>query len=384
MKRLISMAIIALWPISVSAQWQTKASIAGSTENNIFRNSIPEKDFVTEADLYLAHAWNLETWDAMMSYTGQYVNFSDHGDRNFLLNQANLVGQRNLEKNGWIRGGLRTGIRIDGDDYELYDYRDYAGFMDAKLPQGEHLTWFTGYSLNNRHYTVLEELDNLEHQLYGRVQMNLENGTTVTAATEIGYRQYLTLVDDVTKTTRYGYRGRNIITTVSTEKHASIGQWVNSLNISTPLIDDKTGLRSYIMHRVNFGDSNVSIPGLTTDHYSGNDLFDDRYSYESVEFGGMVSQILPYDLTARIGYDHAEKNYSETALDISGDPLAGNPRRNDRYQRLWARMEKTIALSGKTDRLNIYGEVQQIWNNSNDTYNDYTATTAMAGFVWLF
>jgi hypothetical protein len=374
----------ALWPMVAAAEWQTNASVSGSMEDNVFRNSNQEKDVITEVDLHVGYAWEWEKWGALASYEGKYINFADHADRNYLSPQITLAAQRNLEKKGWVRSGLRARTRIDRDTYALYDYHEYVGFVDAKLPGSDHLTLFAGYSLSNKRYNELEELDNLEHQLYGGLQMPLENGTNIAVYSELGYKQYLSPLDKGTTIVRQGYRGRNIVTTETKKEYTNVGQWVNSLSLSTPVIDDKTGIRGYLKYRFNFGDNNLLVSGLSADHYSENDLFDDRYGYESREFGVMVSRTLLYAVTARVGYDHAIKDYTETAHDISGNPVLGSPERSDNYQRMWARIEKTVLLSGKGTQLRLYGEYQKIWNDSNDAFNNYNAASTTAGVELVF
>ncbi|NTU44008.1 MAG: hypothetical protein HGA99_00590 [Chlorobiaceae bacterium] len=384
MRLLFSIAIIVLWPMVAEAEWKSKASISGSAESNVFRNSSPEKDLVTEAEISVAHAWDWEKWSAMASFEGSSINFTDHADRNYILPQITLAVQRNLENKGWIRSGVRAKTRIDGDNYQLYDYQEYAGFVDTKLPRNDHLTLLTGYSLHNRRYDQFEEMDNLEHQLYGGLQIAMEGGRNIAFLSELGYRHYLSPLSAGTTVVRQGYRGRRIVTTGSSKESANAGQWVNSLTLSSPVIDDRTGVRLYAKYRVNFGGSNLPVNGLSADNFSTDDLFDDRYSYESREFGGMLSRTLPYAVTVRTGYDQAVKNYTETAQDSSGNAVAGSPERGDDYKRIWVRLEKSLSFSGKDRQLRLYGEYQKIWNSSNDVFNQYNATSTTAGVELLF
>ncbi len=368
----------------LAAEWQTKASVSGSIEDNVFRNSSPEKDLMSEVDLHVGYAWDWEKWSVLASYEGKYISFMDHADRNYLLPQITLAAQRNLEKKGWVSSGLRARTRIDRDSYGLYDYHEVVGFVDAKLPMNDHLTLLAGYSLSNRRYAELEELDNLEHQLYWGLQMPLESGTNIGVYSELGYKQYLSPLDKGTTIVRQGSRGRKIVTTDANSEFTNVGQWVNSLNLSTPVIDDKTGIRVYAKYRINFGDSNLLVSGLSADHYSENDLFDDRYGYESREFGAMVSRTLLYAVTARVGYDYAIKDYTETALDLLGNPLLTGSERSDNFRRMWARIEKTVLISGKGAQLRLYGEYQKIWNGSNDAFHHYNAVSTTAGVELVF
>jgi hypothetical protein len=384
MKHLITLLVIAIWPMLATAEWQSKATLSGTIENNLFRNSTPEKDVVTEVDLYVAHKWDWQNWSALVSCENNYINFADHADRNYLLPQFTFAAQRNLEKKGWVRSGIRAKTRIDRDSYGLYDYHEYAGFVDAKLAGNDHLTLFAGYSLTNIYYDELQELNNLEHQLYGGLQIPLKGGRSISLSSELGYKQYRSPLEAGTTISRQGYRGRKIVTTVMGTESTNVGQWVNSLNVTSPVIDDRTGIRLYGKYRINFGDSNLLLSGLSADHYSENELFDDRYSFESREIGVMVSRTLPYAVTARVGYEQAVKNYTETALEADGNPVVTTPQRRDNYRRMWARLEKTISLHGKGRQLMLYGGYQKIRNDSNDAFNNYNAASATAGAELVF
>jgi len=384
MQLLFCLVMMAFWPMAAKAEWQSKASISGSAESNLFRNNTPEKDFVTEANLSVSHVWDMAQWKASASFEGNSINFADHADRNYLLPQLTIAARRNLESNGWLLTGFRVSTRIDGDSYQLYDYREYAGFVDAKFPRSDNLIVTAGYTLSNRSYEQLDELDNLEQRLYAGLQIPMENGRSIAVSSDLGYKHYLSPLTSGTTVVRQGYRGRGVVTTGSDVESANVGQWVNDLALSSPLFDDMTGVRIYVRYRVNFGESNVTVTGLSADNFSEDELFDDRYSYESREFGAMLSRRLPYGVTARTGYEQSVKNYTETAQDISGNAVTGSPQRSDDYKRIWARLEKSVSFSDKGKKLNLYGEYQKIWNTSNSVYNHYTASSTTAGVELLF
>lgn len=379
MKRAIALIFITLWPSVSMANWQARASVETSVEDNVFRNSDNERDIVSETTLSLTRTWAWKPWSAAISYEGSYVGFMDHGSHDYLFHQAGLSMQRNLEHDGFLRGGFRTAMRSDGDAYELYDYREYQLFFDAKLPVNDQLTVFAGYHLRQRAYDELDELDNIEHRLYARLRHTSPKGLTLTLSSELGFKSYQTTDGSESIITGSGSHSRKIVTTASNENTLTAGQWIKELNATRPIIDEKTGLRLSVVHRSNFGDRAMAISGLNADQYTETDLFDDPYSYESLELRGMVSRVLPYGVTARIGYDYANKEYQEAALDSIGDPLPGEPVRRDRQYSLWARMEKSFTLNAWHANLNLYGQYRHIRNSSNDTYYDYRATSFTAG-----
>lgn len=370
-----ALMLLALNPSVSQAEWHAKLSIESAWESNIFLDSTPESDLATETGLRVAHGWTLQPWAFVVAWEGNLTTFTEHADNNYLLHSIQVTAQRQLDSTHWIRWGGRSSWRADREASALYDYREYGAFMEARPPVVNGLGVATGYNISHRAYEIMEGADHTEHLLYGRVQLPLEGGTSVTLSTEAGYRQY----GDSAHDPAGAGHGANGQSASASGDGSGVGQWLNSLNFSTPLFDERSGLQMYARLRNNFDGGQIPGSGTRTVRYAGDELFDDRYGYESREIGGTVSRVVFTAVTARIGYDHSVKEYFEPARTAEGSATGTAPGRQDTWQCLSFRIEKRFGKPGSPNRPLLYGQYRRTWNSSNDLEYRYAASTAAIG-----
>lgn len=382
MKHTLLATLLALWPSFAMADWHGRASVALNAENNVFLASVPAADLVIETSAMVVKDWEWEAWPAFVSYEVSHIAFTTHSDHDYLLHKAEAAIRRKLGKEGWVWAGSGGMFRIDHGEYAVFDYGEWKAFLDAKIPIGGRAAIFTGYRLVRRSYDRIAVLDNVEHGIFGRLHLPLDNGATVTLSSDAGYRRYSTPQGDSQPGALVAYRWQRAF---AAETPASgSGQWVNSLSVSMPVIDDKTGLRAYVKLRTCFGEPPRLFSDPDSGHYAGDGLYDDRFSYESREFGGMLSRALPYAAIARVGYDQAIKDYRDVPIDSVGYPGLVMPGRNDNYRSLWARLEKNLPIGDGGMKANISAQCRQAWNGSSDVDYRYVAFTTTIGFELVF
>jgi len=352
--------LLVLFPLTASAEWQAAASLSSSVESNALRNYTSYSDIVTEGSLSVAHQWNWPSWRGSLSYTLNAISFADLAEYNYHLHTFGATAEHQLVHDGWLRGGVQAKMRIDREIYNLLDYREFEAFFEAKIPHEKPLSAFAGYTLRKRHYIMLDELDNWEHLVYGRLNLPFSDGTTVNLLSEVGYKNYVMP-----------------IASSSSSNGAGVGQWVTTARLSRP-IAERLGLMVYARSRINFGDDELFVSGLSTNHISENDLYDDRYSYESREYGAMISRQLPHAVTLRAGYDYADKRFQQPALDLAGNALPNANARTDKESRWWCKVEKRFTSAGNIP-FNLYAKYQWMQNDSNDEYYQYRASAVIAG-----
>jgi len=368
---LLVLVLLVLWPLVASAQWKSEGSLSTTLESNVLRSYNPYQDRITEGILYVAHQWDFPAITGVLSYQLNSVSLNDLDEHNFTINTLGISGEHKFGDGGWLNGGLQAAQREDREAYTTLDYREFGVFLDARIPCKENLTAVTGYRLRKRLYSMATELDNWENLLYGGVTLAFSNGTTFSMLSEVGYKNYLLPVFSASGIGKSDGDG------------AKVGQWANTLRFSRPLLDN-LGLMFYGRGRINFGDQEVYISGLSPKYFSENDLYDDRYGYESRECGGMLSYRLPHALVLRIGYDYADKRYQQMVLDLDGTVIVDEGTRNDTISGIWGRAEKRFSFSGDKSPLNLYGEYKWLRNNSNDPFYRYSASSTTIGVAVIF
>jgi hypothetical protein len=371
MKSLLVLTLIALLPLVASAQWKSEGSLSTTFESNVLLNYEPYRDRITEGTLYFAHQWDFPAVTGLLSYHLNSVRFNDLTDHNYNIHTLGVNGEHKFADGGWLKGGLQAAKREDREVYNTLDYSEFKGFVDSRIPCKDNLTAVTGYTLRKRLYRVATELNNWENLVYGGVTVAFSDGITVSMLSEVGYKKYLLPVFSASGSGKSDGDG------------AKVGQWANTLRFSRPLLDN-LGLMVYGRGRMNFGDQEVYNSGLSPKYFSENDLYDDRYGYESRECGGMLSYRLPHALVLRIGYDYADKRYQQMVLDLDGNFILDEGARHDTISGMWCRAEKRFSFSGNKRELNLYGEYKWLRNNSNDPFYRYSASSTTIGVAVIF
>lgn len=161
------------------------------------------------------------------------------------------------------------------------------------------------------------------------------------------------------------------------------GQWSGALRLSAPL-GESTGLRLYLLRHIDFGDR-IDRTGAVVDNYlAGEELYDDRYGYESRECGVQLSQRIGSGVIVRAGYDLAFKDYQQKAMNLDRHPAPGAGLRKDRQERFTVRIEKAWKKHEKPRMTKLYAESVSLRNESDDLLYDYTSFVASAGIAVEF
>ncbi|TCD47336.1 hypothetical protein [Chlorobium sp. N1] len=361
MKHLLPLLVLILLPAPADAGTHAGASITYSSEDNVFLSPTPEEDEVVSSSLWLDRSTKDGALSTMMYYNGSLVSLSNHDENNYQLHVGGATLSHALPRKGWVQCSLAGEFRIDENSGAMYGYGEYRAAIDSKVWLDREMYLLSGYGARLTGYEDLGAWDNVEHEIYAKLQCMPVDTATLTIATAAGLRQYDSAIDTLDPAT-----SGTLATTRET------GQWVNSLTLSTPVIDQKTGLRTFVLSRTNFGDRAASITGLDEEPNALNPLFDDRYSYESLEFGCMLSRMLPFSITGRIGYEHAVKDYTEV--------VTGGVARHELLDNLWVKLEKSLPLQpGGKVHMNIYAQCQKLWNDSNIDDYGYSALKTELG-----
>ncbi len=385
-RRIIQWSLLcAIWPSVAAAQLQSTASLTTSVDNNAYRNYSATEDVISQLNVDISTGWTLAKWKGQFYYDGYLNHFADNSDRTFQFHRFGFASQRNLgASKGQLSTGARLAIRVDGEAYDVYDYSEVSGYLNLKFPLKGLGIFYTGYNVRMRDYANLQELSNWEHTAFGRLNISLPSRTTFIFSTQLGYKDYISQVvaEVVEQTDGDGMnnpgRGNRTSIMYTEVDNPSAGQWVNSVRISQSLFS-KTGLSAYGRKRQNFGDDGRFLTSLETGYFTEDELYDDRYGYESLETGVLLSQLLQSNLMLRLGLDYYDKDYQRGALDLDGNSLPGEVLRADNRHQIWGSLEKTFKIRHLGRSLKLSLEYLYLRNDSNDPYYDYSANVVTLG-----
>lgn len=369
MKRLL-LPVFMLLPSLAFAGLTGGVSLSSDYESNLFRSSVEESGMVSQALARLGYLLEQEEHEELsqsISFERNEFRFSTDSDLNYSLTSAQLMFGWNSGEQQRFRALLGYESREDREAYAIYDYGAFSLSVDGTFRVGDGGgSVVAGYAHESREYDAQEMYDYNENRLFTQVGIPAGNALNIAVANELGFKSYQDRVSG-------GGHGMG-----AHRDGPLAGQWRGTLRISLPLAD-KTGLRLQLFRSIDIGDT-VDYGTLTTGSYlAGEAIYDDRYSYESLEYGMQLSQRLRPDMILRVSGDLACKDYHQDALGLDGAAIAGAGTRNDRQLRLTARVEKSWKNHQKSLLVKLYAQALYLRNHSDDLLYDYTATNLGAG-----
>ena len=371
MKRSIVLLLALLWPAAAQAGLTGSFTFSSAYDSNPDRTSIGESGFFTEASARLDNEWTRERWSGAFSLEGAGFIFPGSPERNYTRQNARAaIGWRPSDKSQ-LRAGFGVGGRSGREAYSIYDYRELDAFVEGKRKLGSRGAFLGGYAFRQGSYESLAVYDSAEHRLYTQLDLPAGERVTIGIYNEVGWK----FCSEDCPSPGFGKKkGREA---------PVAGQWSGLLRLSAPL-GERTGLRLSVQRHLDFGD-HIGRARFAVDNYlAGEELYDDRYSYESREFGVQVSQRIGKSVIVRAGYDLAFKEYQQKAMNLDRHPVPGAGRRNDRQERLTLRIEKSWKKQRKPCVTKLYAEGVYLCNSSDDLLYDYSELVAGAGVAVEF
>lgn len=374
------------------AQWTKNLSLTTSYDDNAFRNYTGLSDYATQILAYVARDNSGDNWHSRLFYRG-YVNlFTEYNDRNYHAHQLGFAWSRSLNEAGnALNLGVNGSLRANGDLYNYYDYREASGYGNVKFNLDPASSTNLGYKIRGRWYSNLPELSYAEHYLFARLTHVFESRTTLMLEGNYGLKIYReqTIVAS-TSGTNVGHYGRHSggmghlsgngdNMGDSTSSQARVSQLEGKVRLSQSLTGS-TGLSVEGSLSRNPVDGVRYLAGQVSGYTTEDELFDDRYGYETEEFSTTLTQLLPLEMQFRTGLVTAWKDYvNRPALDLNGEALPSGELRNDRQLVAWFSLDKSF-----NKIVTAFAEFYWIDNQSNDQYYDYKVSLISGGLSVQF
>lgn len=361
----------------VQSQTTSSVSVGVTYDDNAFRNYQEVSDYITQLNFYVAKDYEEVLWNFRLFYDGSLNIFAEYGDRFYHFHKVGVAASRPFGNSG---GLFNFGGNVALNRYrEPYDYINYVqgfGYANVRFkPSGSLITQF-GYTLKYRNYDNLPEFSHFEHQGFGRVSWFLPTKTSLIFYSRIGLKDYesqtVTTTSDLSEggMGRGPGHGRNPGSVVISEYQTpTTSQLIASVKLGQS-ITTNTGLSIQVLRRLQLEEGarySYDI-GEFFSYSSEDELFDDPYSYEGYEMGTALTQLLPWQVTAKLGYDHLIKNYDYEAINLTGDPLISGEERKDTRDVFWMSLNKSM-LWFRNMQFSI--DFYYVKNDSNDPYFNY-------------
>lgn len=389
--------------VPVQAQWVKSFSVGTIYDDNAFRTYAAKPDYVTQLSGYLAKEHSGERWQSRIFYRGNYNLFGRYSERNYFFQQAGVALTRPA-LGGKKRDALFLGAngvqRVNRALYNYYNLAEATAFVNAKLYLAPASFTQFGYRWRGRWYSNLESFSYAEHFLFARLTHSFPSRTTLVLETNYGRKIYLQQtstvgIDSPTGNNwHYGEHGGGMGRmwngggsdngAMIPSSRPQVGQWVALLRVAQSLTAN-TGLSGEFTVRRNHANAVRYLAGQVAGYTSEDELFDDRYGYESEEVSLNFTQLLPWQMSLKLGGEVQWKNYpNRPALDLAGNPLTSGELRDDRRITGWIALSKSLILSENGKSLDLVGEYNLIDNQSNDRFYDFRSGAVTVGVGMKF
>ncbi len=394
MKNALKIIFVLLFQLAVlengHAETGISANLFYSYDSNTFRNYLNYSDRIGQGTLYLSHDFGGNADLFRVYYQGNYYNFNNFVDRNFLYHQAGIAYSHEMADPGnVIYAGAKFANRLNKELYNYYNFNQFIAYANARFKLGSSFLQ-GGYRLRERTYQNLEGFSYWEHMLFLRFNRSFETRTSVTIESNFGFKNYVarTYVTTVYDSSFMGGRGgrmggRGIRTIISVEDAPSAKLLVSSFRLAQS-ITTSTGLSLEVLYRYNFDSEARTLATIESGYMTEDELFDDPYSYKGLQYTAKITQLLPRGIQTAISFTLTNKFYpGHLALDLDGNPVDGQYR-SDQLRYFYAGLEKSFALKHLFASLTFYLESYWIKNSSNDDYYRYTRSLFSGGMTVNF
>lgn len=375
-------AITVLFALAVvtssgSSQWSLQTGLTGKYDDNINNNYLQIKDKITSLAFTGSYTWETDKNATEMFYSGSMNYYSSTIDRTFHyhsigIDYNHLYGE---EQETHLNLGTSYNTRVNRNDYTLYDHTQLSAFGTLKFPVAERFAGMTGYSFTYLNMKEVPDFNYIEHAAFFQIKSFLPTRTTIILQTDLGYKMYTTPNIDTSYTTGTGRWGQKSSSTTSS--YPGVTQLIGMMRIGQAIVDG-TGLSlsgQYILNLQSESRYILSYDGIV----SGDDIFDDQYSYEGPSANITLTQLLPVQVVIKMTAGIQNRNYLlRPAYDIIGNEIAD--KRVDTRNNIFLSMEKNFEELG----ISLGLSYEYLQNSSNDEYFKYNNNIFGIGLMYEY
>lgn len=401
----------------VFAQFRTSVTMLSSIDDNAFRNSLAQGDNITTMALSLDYQPGESNF--RLSYTGTANLFRTNSARQYFSNSLGASYLKPFgenEENAWNVGGTYF-VRLNKEQYNYYDFNQLIASAGLKyyIDSEGGLLARTGYRLRYRGYSNLSEFSYIENFGYASLSKFFETKTTAIAELAVGNKRYVSS----TMTTTASSSGSNGDSGGMMGEHGGWGEWggsggenqmmASSMNdgmipgarvisygspSTTQLIgtvrlaqslSPTTGVSVQFLRRWDISERTRFLSSGAVDFQGDEELWDDPYGYQSYEYDAGLTQVLPWELSARFNVGYFVKDYTRRVFLATDTDVPTGPLRDDTRLVGGINVRKSfddgwIFFSGITVNASYF----YVRNDSNDPYYNFTNNSFALGVSTQF
>lgn len=351
--------MILLIQVSLSAQWNFSIS------TNQEYNSNPFRAVESSGELISTYNYGIEKQfgDFSFLYFGSYSALSQTTDMNYYWHQAGVYAE-------WENSVVGTYFeqRINKDTYNFYDANLFSLYFRHSLPMDfVNLKFNTAAVYSN--YPNLPDFNNLLLNAAVSASKSFESKTTLIGTLLLNYKNYRDEIDTTMMSgSGYGYmRGRR---SLLSESSVSVSQLDFNARLAQSLFEN-TGVAVNFNYKKILSGSGVNA-GIIESVYGETELYEDPVTQEGFSVGGMLTQILPFEITLQAGYFYYDKSFPAQGVFTNAELFDDTLVRNDNQNNFYITAAKNFILDEESGSyIQLSFNYNFLNSNSNSYYYNY-------------
>lgn len=318
-------------------------------DDNIYNNYLNTSDLINNLSLGSAYNFESDVNNFQIYYEGALGEYSKNKFKSFNSHKLGVVNTHIFGDDfNPLNAGLNYSFRNNKDEFTIYNFRQLSGYVNYRHSFQETNYLIGGYIFYRNEYPNFTVFSNYEHKAFLKWISNFETLTSLMLSAEINYKKYLE---------NYNYDG-----------YANDGSYLKFLINIGQSLSEKTGINLFASVRKNLSEKSRYIVSDSLIFYE-EEIFNDLYSFNSIEAGIGFTQILGDDFKLSSEIRYSPKNFTSLyAADEFGIELT--ELREDKQLSfgfsLEYDMEKILKGLSASVTYNF------IKNESNDYYYDYS------------
>jgi len=356
---------------SISAQWNFAISTQQEFNSNPFRSVVTDSvdsysDFVSSYNFGIEKEFN----GFNILYYGNYTGFKTAQDINYYWHQIGVY--QDTESFIW---GLYFEQRINKEKNNYFDYLNYAGYIRKSFKVG-NINWKANLSISAMDYSVIPDFNNWVASAQISGNKSFETKTTFIGSLVFNYKGFKDFTEETE--TRHGVEHTYYI-----EENVNISQIEFNGRIAQSIFEG-TGLALNFNYKNILSGSGFSA-SLIESTYGDMELYDDPVSQEGYSVGGMLTQMLPSDITFRLSYYYYDKSYPSQGIYLTDTEYDESIARADEQSKFSTSISKSFILNEDTgSALDLMLNYYVIKNKSNSYYFNYDMNTISLSLNYIF
>jgi len=400
---------------SLTAKVGADLTVWGLIDGNAFRNYEAIQDQVVQPSFTLYYFRPFNNVAFRLYYTGTGTAFKNFPQRRFLYQTGGMNGSYSSDESRFsFYWGAELDFRDNEPAYAYYEYHQNSTYFNMKADWHEMTATYGGLSTLSRKYKLLPQFDFREISGFLRQNIYLPTRTTVMGSVTLGRKRFVETVlsdkavDEVADVTDpedsrggngrgngqgngqgngYGRGGTIAAIPVPTAEIESVyasmqGKSVTRMQLSLRLaqsLTEQTGLAVEVSQNRSLSGQGRYL-SYQDGGYEENDLlFDDPYNYDFESIFLELTQILPFSVQLKTGWQGWDKRYYYPAFDMEGNPVY-DENRSDQKQSVWIQLSRVFPKIYLFQSTRIFLSYAGFKNRSNDPFYTYSGYVAMFGW----